>query len=343
MSGEISNPHDRYFRELVSEPQTAAEIARQTLPSEVLAQLDLSNPTLVDANWIDPDLQAHFADVLYQVPVANSEREAFLLILFEHKSHLEPLIALQILRYMVQTWQQHLKENPSPLPLPVIIPLVFYHGLERWSVPLGFEALFDQSHPGGLTYVPKFEYALLDLSANSPTKPQGDPLLRARLAAMQVIFSRDFRELLVQVIRDLPLGNPRVVQSLETILIYVKAAKKLPESELANMLREGKPTTLEPWPKLQFFEDWKNEARAAGLAEALAEGELRGEHSRAVRIALRLLQRKFHAEVITLPISEQIQALSLDQLDELAEAVLEFQIPEDLFRWLEVHQPPRTS
>ena len=288
MTESISNPHDKFFRELISRPGAAAEIARQTLPAEVLAQLDLSQPQVQDDSWVDEDLRAHFADAVYKVPYLNSPDSAYLVILFEHKSHPEPFVAFQVLRYMVQAWRHHLQTCEGPLP--VVIPLVLYHGSEKWNVARSFEALFNQTIPGIKDYLPKFEYALLDLSVHSNVEIHGDAAIKAALELMRAIFRKDFQERLVEVLKDLPLGQVGVINWLETMLIYVVAARQVPEPELAQTLIQAFPGVGER-KVIQFIEDWKNEGRFEGRVEGRVEGLRQG--------VVRQLRRKFRDQFET--------------------------------------------
>lgn len=54
--------------------------------------------------------------------------------MFEHKSYLDKGVPFQLLKYMVEIWEykrnkEHVKE------LPIIIPLVLYHGQQKWTLP----------------------------------------------------------------------------------------------------------------------------------------------------------------------------------------------------------------
>ena len=75
-------------------------------------------------------------------------------------------------------------------------------------------------------------------------------------------------------------------------------------------------------------QDWLAEGRQEGRQE----GEARGEAREAAKMTLRLLTRRCG------PLSEattaQIQALPLEQLEALADALLDFQGPADLATWL---------
>ena len=64
------------------------------------------------------------------------------------------------------------------------------------------------------------------------------------------------------------------------------------------------------------------------LAEGRQEGEARGE----AKVTLRLLNRR--CGPLTGATTAQIQALPVDQLETLADALLDFQGPSDLAAWL---------
>jgi predicted transposase YdaD len=71
----------------------------------------------------------------------------------------------------------------------------------------------------------------------------------------------------------------------------------------------------------------------------LAQGRHEGRHEGERELLLRLLTRKFGA--IASPIQEQICLLSVDQLESLGEALLDFSDLADLVAWLEANQNSR--
>jgi predicted transposase YdaD len=68
------------------------------------------------------------------------------------------------------------------------------------------------------------------------------------------------------------------------------------------------------------------------LAEGRQEGEARGEAREAAKMTLRLLSRR--CGPLTDVTTAQIQVLPLEQLEALADALLDFQGPADLAAWL---------
>ncbi|RKD25809.1 hypothetical protein BEP19_02405 [Ammoniphilus oxalaticus] len=61
------------------------------------------------------------------------DEEGFIYFLFEHKSYTSRETAFQLLKYMIEIWEaKSKKEDMSELPM--IIPLVIYHGKGDWNV-----------------------------------------------------------------------------------------------------------------------------------------------------------------------------------------------------------------
>ena len=152
MATSLSNPHDRFFKELFSRQEAARDFLQNYLPADVAQLLDLASLEISKDSFIDADLQEHFSDLLYTVALRDG-RQSYVYVLFEHKSYPEELIAFQLLKYMVKIWDQSLKQAGSLQP---IIPLVIYHGQRRWSIAPEFSALFDLAEPLK-SYLPNFQ------------------------------------------------------------------------------------------------------------------------------------------------------------------------------------------
>jgi predicted transposase YdaD len=81
----------------------------------------------------------------------------------------------------------------------------------------------------------------------------------------------------------------------------------------------------------RLAQDWIEEGRLEGEAQ----GEARGRAAEAAEVALRQLHRRCGtlSEVTT----ASIQALALEQLEALTDALLDFSGPADLTAWLSQH------
>ena len=73
----------------------------------------------------------------------------------------------RLLRYMVRIWERWWKAHPDAQRLPLLIPIVLYHGAERWSAPLAFEEMVEINEEiaeSALPFIPHFQCVLDDLS-----------------------------------------------------------------------------------------------------------------------------------------------------------------------------------
>ena len=98
-STDITNPHDKFFREALSHKDMALGFIEEYVPIEVRKQLDLKSLEIVKDSYIDKELSEHFSDILYMINMAG--KPSFLYLLFEHKSYSDQLVQFQLLRNMV--------------------------------------------------------------------------------------------------------------------------------------------------------------------------------------------------------------------------------------------------
>ncbi|MBI3653724.1 MAG: Rpn family recombination-promoting nuclease/putative transposase [Acidobacteria bacterium] len=322
---DLSNPHDRFFKEVFSRPEMAADVLANYLPEEIVALLDLSQLELVKDSFIDSQLQEHLSDLLYKVRLRGAG-VAYVYLLFEHKSAPDPQVAFQLLRYAVRIWEMLLEQKVKPLP--VIFPLVLYHGRKAWKAHKNFAALVDlQGREALRPYVPDFHYHLLDLSAYGETEIKGEAFSQAFLAVLKYIFREDlgerFEELLSRF-RDLPPQS--LAEHLRTVLIYLARAsdKRL----AANLNRAAKKVLTEEGGFMpSIAEAWIEEGMQKGLQQGLQQGS--------ALLTLRQLHRRFGT--IDARTQKQIHALSFEELEELGEALLDFNTKTDLKVWLSKH------
>ncbi len=317
---EIDNPHDKFFKEVFGQPDIAADFIANYLPAEVVAELDLSAPELVKDSFIDAKLQEHFSDLLYKVKLRGAKTEAFIFFLLEHKSTPDAWVALQILRYLLEIWEQ--EKLAGAKKLPPIFPVVFYHGNSKWRFPVNFNALVDFSGREHLQpFVPEYRYFLCDLSQLDHSQWSGDSALQTAMLMMKNIRRRQLRIYLRSVITRIA-KQPK--DFFQACLTYISnAAEYVSLKELDTLLRE----VLTGKKGVDFMPT---------IAQTLRqEGRQEGRQEEAARNALRFIHRRFGI----IPATQQdfIRTLSLEQLDLLLDAIFDFTSTADLNNWLAIH------
>jgi predicted transposase YdaD len=83
----------------------------------------------------------------------------------------------------------------------------------------------------------------------------------------------------------------------------------------------------------RLYQDLKQQAEEQGLERGLERGLGQGRQEEAIKLVLRILAKKFR-EVPT-QLSRQIEDLSLQNLEALADALLDFDSLDDLVSWLQ--------
>ena len=254
---EINNPHDKFFKEVFSRREVAVDFLRNYLPEEVFSCLDEESIHLKKDSFVDKELRAYFSDLLYQASLKDGS-ESYVYVLFEHKSYPEPLIAFQLLRYMVKIWEQDLRQGFSAK-LSSIIPIVIYHGKARWKIDERFISLF--KCPKEIEcFIPDFSYALCDISRFSDEEIRGIVVLKSTLLLLKYILRDELREHLPKILgllRELT-GKKTGMEYLETVLTYVsRGTDKVDEEDVRCAVEEAfpqiggdiMPTLAEKWIK----------------------------------------------------------------------------------------------
>jgi predicted transposase/invertase (TIGR01784 family) len=326
MNTEISNPHDSFFKELLARPEMAADFLANYLPAEILALLDVSEPEFIKDSFVDEELRQHFSDLLYRVRLKRGG-DAFVGVLFEHKSSPDRWVAFQLLRYEVRFWETERRKGADQLP--VIFPLVFYHGQERWNVPRNLSALFELDDLDGMRkYLPECEHHLHDLSAIGEDQLKGTLLLRVWLLLLKHIFSDDLPGRLEGILRLLfQAERQTALEYFFTVLRYLSAAAHPPTvTELKEALAAAVPEQESGFMQ-SFAEAW--------IEEGIEKGIEKGQQQGAASLALRLLQRRFG--ILEADIQQRIRILPLDRLEQLVDTVLDFENRDKLAVWLREH------
>ena len=224
MTTDLNNPHDRFFKVVFGRVDVAAEFLQGYLPVAVAAMLDWSTLRAEKDTFLDPQLMQHPTDLLYAVNLREGESTAYVHLLFEHKSYVESRINLDLLRYRVRIWEQWLKDGNTGR-LPVILPVVFYHGAARWSAKRQFAETVAEA-PGLQRYVPTCEYHLVDLCLYRDEELRGAVRLQVALLTLKYIFRDELGERLpgiLALLRELE-GGSSGLDFIRSLLRYLAQA-----------------------------------------------------------------------------------------------------------------------
>lgn len=137
-------------------------------------------------------------------------------------------------------WELERKQEPKLKLLSPIIPLVLYHGKDKWDVG---GRLIDIISLGDMKelrlYLPDFVYILYDLSAYSDEEIKGQILTRICLDLFKHIFDphlADHLRSITPLLSELFLESRTALESIEKILRYITNASDISLEDLADIL-----------------------------------------------------------------------------------------------------------
>jgi hypothetical protein len=297
---EISNPHDSFFKRLFGDLAVATDFMQCYLPPEILARLDLTTLRLELESFVDPELRQHFSDLLFSVKTTG-QAPVFVYLLLEHKSAPEPWVAFQLLRYIVKFWERQREQGCARLPL--VIPLVFYHGAEPWNVPRNLSALYEPADLGDWQkYAVDFEYDLRDVSLRGGGEIKGQPKLRAGLQLLRYIYSDELEQRLSEIFQNLrAMSLPEALEYARSLLAYLSSARHKVKKQKVREVMEN------VFPQPEFNRE------ALFIQEFIEEGKHLGLYSMTVLLLennVGALDEMTREEIRALP-NERLQNLGL--------------------------------
>lgn len=176
----LFNPHDKFFKAIMEEKNTAIAFLNKFLPQTLKELLLIEELEYIKTSFVTPDLEESFADVVFRIPLRSKKGESiFVSVIIEHKSYADELACIQLLGYLAGSYQKQIK---SRKPLEIVIPILYYHGKERWQIP-DMNQLFKSSPEYLKKYLPNFNILFVDLLSlnENSIETLTDQLLKAAL------------------------------------------------------------------------------------------------------------------------------------------------------------------
>jgi predicted transposase/invertase (TIGR01784 family) len=314
-----SSPHDALFKRVFGQPEHARGTLRAVVPAVLAEALDWQTLALRPGSFVDAALTHQHTDLLYSATWRDGG-EALVYLLFEHQSAppTEGLMAYRLLRYQDRIWERWRADHPKAKTLPMILPIVMYHGMTPWSEPRSFDALLDV--PAGLRpvfepYLVRFTYVLHDLSEISDDElREGAMTALAKLVAMCFKYARtapDFVQILgrwMDVVREVERA-PNGLQALAPVMRYILEVNE-----------HARPEALQALLEREIGPEAKDTIMTAGQ-ELIEQGRKQGIEQGFQQLLLRQLRQRFGDQVDT-QIEQRIATASVEQIETWSMRVL---------------------
>ncbi len=326
-------PHDLFFKAIFSNAEAAATALRRVLPPSLAHHIDWSGMEPVATESVSADLVGSRADLVFRAPLAG--RTVWFNLMLEHQSSVPRRMPLRFLRYMLSVWTEADGELAADDPLPLIVPVVLYHGARPWTGPIAFQDMFavpehlrDALDP----LVPTFRLVLDDLYRAGPLD-HGDGMALA-IVGLSLLkhapHDPDLRPVLDRLIPHLgqvarmPQGQIYFSQIARYVLLVgEQSAPEVRDALLRRVPRNMAEVVMTAGEQLIA------QGRAEGLAKGRAEGraEARAETLRAALI--KMVRLKFGD--VPDGFAARVEQTDPDTLERWSDRIFDAQRFEDLF------------
>jgi predicted transposase YdaD len=339
---DIRKPHDALFRFAFEDERSAAILLRGLLERDPRTRLlagviDWSRLKRIDRPFSDAADQPFAVDLWYAAPIGDDV--VALHVIVEHKSVPDAMVAWQVTRYTVRSVDSLHRAQGRPPKLPLVVPLVIYHGEEPWTAARDVRDLF--AVPSVLRadvqaclreMLPGLRYGLHDLSTLADAGLAVDRLgLVAGLAVHFLCRMRNLtaeqlpaallgvRDLLVAV-QDAPQGR----LLLGMLFSYLRATAKADVAVVYAAVRETLPPTTGDAMLNRLereFEAVRIQCLEEGMARGRDEGRAEGRAAGQRDTLLRILRKRFGA--LSDATMAKLASASVAQLDVWLDRVLD--------------------
>ncbi len=220
---KIIKAHDKFFKEIFSNKEEAIGLLQNTLPKEIVKNIDFQTLKLDNTNYVTEELKEYFADLVFDV-IYKSKTKIKLSILIEHKSSLVKNPYIQLLKYILNIWSYNSEKSKERLT--PVLPIIVYAGKNKW-VKRDLTEYFTGLDEHLLSFQPLFDYNLVNVPKYSDKEMQElfeDFTVRAALLTMKKMFEdiesfTTFAEIFVGL-DDIEISE-RQERFLKTTMIYI--------------------------------------------------------------------------------------------------------------------------
>ena len=329
--------HDAFCKEKLRDPVKAKELAKHILKPEVAARLDIDNLQIDQESYIEDDLKKLFSDVVYRIPVKESDESIVVFILIELKTENEKWTIFQLAKYVIRIWDRELKlaEKEKRLDtflFPMIIPVIFHHGASAFTAPTELMTLV-RVIQGLEAFTLNMNSILFDVTPLGENELPENTELAVFLMVLHAVFSDDTMQKLLRVLQKLQshLHLPEVQKDWQDHLYYaLVSAKNFSREQCEKVYQktnESGVVTMSTTLIDQLYTEGKAEGETIGFEKGIEKGieiERNAWATDKVETLSRILARNFGDVPPT--VQDKLHAIhDLDVLGQLTDVALDCQ------------------
>ena len=154
--------NDSGYKRLFSNRTIFRQLIQTFVEEEWVSRLDFERAERLDKSFVSDHYKETEADIIYKVPLRDSDKVIYLCLLIEFQSDVQRFMVLRSLQYRCNFYMDFVQSNKNVrgLLLPAMFQLVLYNGDERWTAPNNIDQLIENEVDLG-TYGLHFEHLVI--------------------------------------------------------------------------------------------------------------------------------------------------------------------------------------
>ena len=176
-------PHDKLFKQLMGCREVACAFIRKMLPQSLVSCLSLESLKVISGEMVSPSGESMSVDYACRISMVGGKGEVILLI--EHQSQPDKLMALRMQRYATELMYQHRHELGKGNRIPWVLPMVFYTGVQRYKFATSIKELVSNVDDDLLMQYQN-SFLLKEISHEMPGKEANRDALELFFAAFKI-------------------------------------------------------------------------------------------------------------------------------------------------------------
>jgi predicted transposase/invertase (TIGR01784 family) len=137
----MANVHDLGYSLLFSNKVIFKQLLETFVKEPWVSEIDFENIEKLNKTFISKKHRKHESDLIYKVKL--KEQTAYIVILMEFQSTVQPFMAVRVLHYMMSFYLDLINQKSKPKKLPPVFPIVLYNGKDKWTAPVEIKDLIE--------------------------------------------------------------------------------------------------------------------------------------------------------------------------------------------------------
>jgi len=206
----VNDPHNTRLLELFRNKEAFISFLGNCVKAEWFDQLDQDSLKRSNTSFILQDFRKKEADVVYEATINNGRQKVIFYVLLELQSRVDYRMPYRLLLYIVEILRHFYNSSEvkarkrKNFKFPAVIPIVFFSGKRKWTVPTSLREMFD-GHKGFGGSLLNFDYTLVDVKGydDNSVKDFSSRLLKVMMMFEKAENIADLHDVIKKYERDI--------------------------------------------------------------------------------------------------------------------------------------------